>query len=79
MKNKITKKERKIFYKSLEDEPRESKKVKRIARESNTSLGYTYKCLEKLKKGGYILQTSKRPKEFIRVGRLPERKRSPNL
>lgn len=71
-KNKITEKQRRIFYKSLDDEPGKDKKVKRISHESDTSLGYTYKCLKSLKKSGYILQTQKRPKKFIRVGRLPE-------
>ena len=72
MKRKITKKQYQIFYKSLKDEPDKSKKVKRISYESNTSLSHTYRCLEKLKKEGYILQTGAKPKEFIRIGRLPE-------
>ena len=70
-----TEKQRKIFYKALEDIPCKEKKVKRISRESGTSLSYTYKCLEKLKRYGYALQTTKRPKAFIRVGRLPEENR----
>ena len=70
-----TEKQRKIFYKALEDVPSKEKKVKRISHESGTSLSYTYKCLEKLKRYGYALQTTKRPKAFIRVGRLPEENR----
>lgn len=68
----ITKKQYDIFYKSLDDEPGKDKKVKRIARESDTSLSHTYRCLKELKKHGNVLQTWKRPKQFIRVGRLPE-------
>ena len=71
----ITKKQYDIFYKSLDDEPGKDKKVKRIARESNTSLSHTYRCLKELKKHGNVLQTWKRPKQFIRVGRLPEPKK----
>ena len=71
----ITKKQYDIFYKSLDDEPGKDKKVKRIARESDTSLSHTYRCLKELKKHGNVLQTWKRPKQFIRVGRLPEPKR----
>jgi len=70
----ITKKQYDIFYKSLKDEPGKDKKVKRIASESGTSISHTYRCLEELKKHGNVLQTWKRPKQFIRVGRLPESK-----
>lgn len=72
MTKEITKKEYDVFYKSLKDDPEKSKKVKRISGESDTSLSHTYRCLKKLKKGSYILQTGVKPKTFIRVGRLPE-------
>ncbi|MEA3502656.1 MAG: hypothetical protein U9R47_07760 [Actinomycetota bacterium] len=75
MEKRITKKEKDVFYKALDDEPGKGKKVKRISRESNTSLSHTYRCLKKLKKGSYVLQTGVKPKEFIRVGRLPEEKK----
>ena len=65
----ITKKQYAIFYKSLDDK---SKKVKKISQESDTRLSHTYRCLKALKKGSYIMQTGVKPKEFIRVGRLPE-------
>jgi len=72
MKRKITEKQYQIFYKSLKDEPTEDKEVKRISRESNTSLSHTYRCLKALKKESHVLQTGVKPMEFIRVGRLPE-------
>lgn len=72
MEKKITKKQYDVFYKSLVDDPGKSKKVKNISRESKTSLSHTYRCLKELKKGGCILQTGVKPKEFIRVGKLPE-------
>lgn len=75
MKKAITRKQYDIFYKSLDDKLGKDKKVKRISRESDTSLSHTYRCLKELKKHGNVLQTSKRPKQFIRVGRLPEPKK----
>jgi len=72
MKNQISKKQYQIFYKSLKDEPGKGKKVKRISRESDTSLSHTYRCLKDLKKKSHVLQTGVKPMDFIRVGRLPE-------
>lgn len=72
MTEQITRKQYDIFYKSLDDKPGKDKKVKRISRESDTSLSHTYRCLKELKRHGNVLQTWKRPKQFIRVGRLPE-------
>lgn len=72
MTRQITRKQYDIFYKSLDDEPGKDKKVRRISKESDTSLSHTYRCLKELKKGSYVLQTQRRPKQFIRVGRLPE-------
>ena len=67
----ITKKQYAVF-KSLDDDPEKSKKVKKTSYKSGTSLSHTYKCLKALKKGSHILQTGVKPKEFIRVGRLYE-------
>ena len=44
MTKQITKKQYDIFYKSLDDEPGKDKKVKRIARESDTSISHRDTC-----------------------------------